>query len=67
MMFDFEKEVCVQLAKEALAAAERVRSPELKHAVLDVAMRYASMAEIAANRHVVLPARGWSSHTAGTK
>ena len=36
-MSSFEKEVCAQLAKEALAAAERLRNPELKQAVLEVA------------------------------
>jgi hypothetical protein len=66
-MSGFETQVCVHLAKEALAAANRVSNPELKHAVLKVAIRYAVMAEIAANKHAVLPANGWSSCTTGTE
>ena len=49
-MSSFETRLCVQVAKEALAAADRIRDPELKRAVLGVWLRYASMAEIAANR-----------------
>jgi hypothetical protein len=66
-MIDFETQLCMQLAKESLVVADRTRNPELKSAVLGVAMRYASMAEMAANRHAMSPAKGWSSYTAKTK
>jgi hypothetical protein len=66
-MIDFETQLCVQLAKEALVAAQRVRNLELKSAVLGVAMRYASMAEMAANRQAMSPAKGWSTYTSWSK
>jgi hypothetical protein len=60
-MSNYETLAWAQLAEEALVAATHISNPELRSAVLVVAMRYASMAQAAA--HETPPAKGWSSYT----